>query len=60
MFLSIINLAKNIKYISVLDFIDIDYDDIIELIVVISSVIKWIAKTKNDITRAHNNLFSSL
>ena len=40
MFLSIINLAKNIKYISVLDFIDIDYDDIIELIVVISSVIK--------------------
>ena len=39
------NFAKNIKYISVLEIIDID-DDVIEVIVVMCSVIKWIAKTK--------------
>ena len=41
----IIKLTKNMKYISFQDIINID-DDAIEVIGVISSVVKWITKTK--------------
>ena len=46
------------KYISGLDIIDID-DNATEVIVLISSVNKWITKTRDKITRLQNNFFSS-
>ena len=47
----IIKLAKNMKYISFQDIVNIGYD-VIEIIGVISSVIKWITKTKKKQTTA--------
>ena len=50
------NFAKNIKYISVLEVIDID-DDVIEVIVVMCSVIKWIAKPKKLKSNSYTKIY---
>ena len=46
------------KYISGQDILDID-DEATEVTVLISSVNKWITKTRDKITRLQNNFFSS-